>query len=101
MDTDQLSIETYNGILGEAEKLSHDLTTHYGMLSYECADEEEYIEKAEKLTKSFKKANAIDLDDLFWGNPPKKENFINTLNAILKNIDVIKLIPIDKRTYDL
>jgi len=30
MGTDDLSIEAYKGILIEAEKLSHDLTLHYG-----------------------------------------------------------------------
>ena len=55
MDTDDLSTETHSGILGEAEKLSHDLTLQYGMLSYECLNEQDYIDKAEKLTKSLKK----------------------------------------------
>lgn len=30
MDTDDLSKETYKGILGEAEKLTHDLILQYG-----------------------------------------------------------------------
>jgi len=33
MDTDDLSKEAYNGIIIEAEKLTHDLTLHYGLLS--------------------------------------------------------------------
>ena len=33
MDTDDLSRETYNGILIEAGKLTDDLTLHYGLLS--------------------------------------------------------------------
>ena len=100
MDTDDLSTETYSGILGEAEKLSHDLTLQYGLLSYKFLNEEEYINKAEKLTKSLKKANSNDLDEIFFGNPPCKEDFINTLNQILNNIDKIKHIPIEKRTFD-
>lgn len=43
MDTDDLSRESYDGILVEAEKLTHDLTLHYGLLSYNCKDETEYI----------------------------------------------------------
>ena len=50
MDTDDLSREAYNGILIEAEKLTHDLTLHYGLLSYDCKNESEYIDKAKKLT---------------------------------------------------
>ena len=51
MDTDDLSREAYDGILIEAEKLTHDLTLHYGLLSYSYNNEAEYIEKAEKLTR--------------------------------------------------
>jgi hypothetical protein len=99
MDTDELSTEAYRGILIEAEKLSHDLTLHYGVLSYKCKNEDEYIEEAEKLTRRFLKAKAYDLDEIFWGNPPPNESVKKTLNIILKNIEMIKSIPIDKRTY--
>jgi hypothetical protein len=53
MDTDDLSVEAYKGILIEAEKLTHDLTLHYGLLSYDCENEAEYLKKAAKLTKKF------------------------------------------------
>ncbi len=72
MDTDDLSRESYKGILIEAEKLSHDLTLHYGVLSGECKNETEYIDKAEKLTREIMQVEDWELDDLFWGNPPKK-----------------------------
>ncbi len=45
MDTDDLSREVYDGILLEAEKLTHDLTLHYGLLSSDCKNESEYIVK--------------------------------------------------------
>lgn len=41
MDTHDLSKESYQGILLEAEKLTHDLTLLYGVLSSEC--ETEYL----------------------------------------------------------
>lgn len=47
MDTDNLSKESYEGIIMESEKFTHDLTLHYGVLSYECENETEYIDKAE------------------------------------------------------
>jgi len=100
MDTDDLSRETYNGILIEAEKLSHDLTLHYGLLSYDCKDETEYNKKAEKLTRRIMKLKNYELDDFFWGNPPDKEELAITLNKILGNIEKIKAIPIEKRKYD-
>jgi hypothetical protein len=100
MDTDDLSKEAYNGILMEAERLAHDLTLHYGLLSSDCKNETEYIDKAGKLTKEIMQADEWELDDLFWGNPPDKENFIFTCKKILGNIENIKLIPIEKRNYD-
>ena len=41
----------------------------------------------------------IDLDDMFFGNPPKTKDFQMTLKKILDNIDDIGAIPIEKRTY--
>jgi uncharacterized protein YyaL (SSP411 family) len=99
MDTDDLSVEAYTGILDEAEKLSSGLTLHYGLLSYECSTEVEYIEKAENLTRRFLKSTASDLYGIFMDQPPKIENFMRTLKTILENIDLIKSIPVDKRTY--
>lgn len=100
MDTDNLSNEAYNGILIEAEKLTHDLTLHYGVLSYECKNEAEYLEKAEKLTREILEFEDYELDDLFWGNPPDNEKLNSTLRKILSNIEGVKRIPIEKRHYD-
>ncbi len=100
MDTDDLSIEAYDGILIEAEKLTHDLTLHFGLLSGDCRNETEYIDKAEKLTREIMQVDDWELDDLFWGNPPDKENLNSTLQKIISNIEKIKKIPIEKRHYD-
>ncbi len=100
MDTDDLSREAYDGILIEAEKLTHDLTLHYGLLSYSCNNEAEYIEKAEKLTMEIMEAEDYELDDLFWGNPPDKIKLDFTLKKILKNIEKVKSIPVEERNYD-
>jgi hypothetical protein len=100
MDTDDLSREAYNGILIEAEKLTHDLTLHYGLLSSDCKNETEYIDKLEKLTKEIMQVEDWELEDLFWGNPPDKVNLIFTCKTILENIEKVKAIPIEKRKYD-
>ncbi len=100
MDTDDLSREVYNGILLEAERFSHDLTLHYGLLSYDCNDETEYIEKADRLTKEIMECNDSELDDLFWGEPPHKEELNVVLKKILSNIEDVKRIPLKKRHYD-
>ncbi|HQH24369.1 MAG TPA: hypothetical protein PK627_08565 [Bacteroidales bacterium] len=101
MDTDDLSKEAYDGILIEAEKLTHDLALHYGLLSDDCKNETEYLDKAEKLTREIlKKADDFELEDLFWGNPPDKNKLINTCKKILKNIEKVKTIPLEKRKFD-
>lgn len=100
MDTDDLSREAYEGILIEAEKLSHDLTLHYGLLSGDCEDETEYLEKAEKLTKALLKVDADHLEDIFWGNALPKDKLDSTLNKILRNIEKIRKIPEEDRHYD-
>lgn len=100
MDTDDLSREAYSGILLEAEKLSHNLTLHYGLLSYDCNDETEFIDKAEMLTKAIMECKDDELDDLFWGEPPQKKKLNITLNKILSNIEVVKRIPFEERHFD-
>ncbi len=99
MDTDDLSREAYNGIIIEAERLTHDLTLHFGLLSYDCKNETEYIDKAEKLTQEILELEDYELDDLFWGNPPDKEKLNFTLRKIINNIEEVKHIPIEKRHY--
>jgi len=100
MDTDDLSREAYRGIIIEAEKLTHDLTLHYGLLASDCKNETGYIDKAEKLTQKILNFGDYELDDLFWGNPPDKEKLGFTLKTILKNIEKIKSIPIERRKFD-
>lgn len=103
MDTDDLSREAYSGILIEAEMLTHDLTLRYGVLSSECKNEEEYLQKAEKLTIQIMEIiETADyrLEELFWGNPPDKDELKSVLRKILKNIEKVKSIPVEKREYD-
>lgn len=75
MDTDDLSRKAYEGILIEAEKITHDLTLHYGLLSGDCKNEAEYIDKAEKMTREIMIADDWETDDLFWGNRRKGKNW--------------------------
>ena len=100
MDTDDLSREAYNGIIIEAEKITHDLTIHYGLLSSVCKNETEYIDKAEKLTYEIIELKEHELDDLFWGSPPEKEKLNIKLMEILSNIEQIRAIPVEKRKFD-
>ncbi|MCU4166756.1 hypothetical protein [Carboxylicivirga caseinilyticus] len=100
MDTDDLSKESYEGILIEAEKLTYDLTLQFGVLSGDCKNETDYVDRAEKLTREILQAEDWELDDLFWGNPPDREKLNFTLKKIIGNIEKIKKIPIENRHYD-
>ncbi len=100
MDTGDLSEETYRAIMIETELFNHDLTLQFGLLSSYCKDENDFIEKSIQLISEMKKYNDIDLDDMFFGNPPKMNNFHAALERILANIVELKKIPTENRTYD-
>lgn len=95
MDTDDLSEKTRVAILWEAEKFNHDLTLQFGLLSYECSNEEEYIKESLKLIRELKKCDMHDLDDIFFGNPPPKAEFLTALKKIEANIGALKSGKID------
>ncbi|MCX6309960.1 MAG: hypothetical protein NTY32_14465 [Bacteroidia bacterium] len=54
MDTDDLSKKAYRGILIEAERFTHDLTLHFGLLADKCKDEAEYLVKCRILIGKLK-----------------------------------------------
>ncbi len=99
MDTGDLSEETYRAIMIEAEMFNHDLTLQFGLLSGECKNEEEFIHKSLELIEEMKKYDEIDLDDMFFGNPPKIKDFHIILKKIIENIKEVKKIPPEKREY--
>jgi hypothetical protein len=102
MDTDELSNETYRAVILTSEMFNHDLTLHFGCLAMNCNNEEEYLLKAEQLIKECLEDENIEnlMDDMFFGNPPKQKDFKNTLNEIQYNINKVREIPINKRTFE-
>jgi len=100
MDTGDLSEETHRAIMVEAETFNHDLTLRFGLLSGYCKDEDDFIEKSILLIHDMKSYDEIDLDDMFFGNPPKMKNFHVALSKILNNIVEVKKIPSKNRTYE-
>ena len=100
MDTDDLSTETYRAILTEAEKFNHDLTLQFGLLSGDCKDEQEFIDKSTQLINGLKIAESEDLEDIFFGNAPNLTRLNKSLDKILDNIAKVKQIPISKRHFD-
>jgi len=102
MDTDDLSNETYKAVIITAEKFNHDLTLQFGCLAMECADDNEYLLEAEQFINGCLKTDNMDIlmDYIFFGNPPLKKDFINTLSKIKNNINKVREIPIEKRTFE-
>lgn len=100
MDTDDLSIDAYRGIIIEAEKFNHDLTLQFGLLSYDCSNEDKYLEKAMELIEEFKTYNSEDLPNIFYDKIPDLKSFKRTLETISNNINKIKRIPLAKRRFE-
>lgn len=86
MDTDDLSSKTYKAILVEAEKFNHDLTLQFGLLSYDCGNEQEYIREAKLLVNAIRNADDYEIDDIFFGNPPGRDELNKALDRIEQNI---------------
>jgi hypothetical protein len=100
MDTDDLSREAYKAIIIETERFSHDLTLQFGVLSYRCQDESEYIERSRKLAEKILVLEDYEIEDLFFGNSPPREQLEISLMKIIRNIEELNQIPINKRHYD-
>ncbi len=90
IDTGDLTDKTYEAIMIEAEKFNHDLTLQFGLLSYHCKDEKDFIQKSKKLITEMLKYDEDDIDDIFFGNPPPSKEFHKALNKISRNISNIK-----------
>lgn len=91
IDTGDLTDKTYEAILCEAERFNHDLTLQFGLLSYECKDETDYILKSKQLIDEMLIYDEVDLDDMFFGEPPAMKDFHEALHRILHNIDKLKI----------
>ena len=86
MDTGDLTDKTYKAIMIEAERFDHNLTLQFGLLSYECKDEPDFIKKSKQLINRMLKYGEGQIDDMFFGEPPNIIEFHKALNKILLNI---------------
>jgi len=102
MDTDDLSIETYKAIISAAESFHHDLTIEFGVLSYNCNTDDDFLQESESLINEW--LTEWDLEeviiDIFSQNPPSKYEFKSILEKILLNIKEVKQIPIRQRKFE-
>ncbi|OXA73149.1 hypothetical protein B0A56_13485 [Flavobacterium columnare NBRC 100251 = ATCC 23463] len=102
MDTDDLSIPTYNGIIIEAENFNHDLTIQFGLLASNCKDDNNFLNQTEKSIETWLKTDDFEdvIDDIFFGEPVDEIEFKNTLFKILANIQEIRNTPMNEREYE-
>jgi hypothetical protein len=101
MDTDNLSIPTYNGIIVEAEKFNHDFTLQFGVLASICKDDNDYLNKSEEMIKDWLKEDDFEeiIDEIFFGELVNEAEYKNTLLKILANIQDIRNTPMNLRLY--
>ena len=100
MDTDDLSTETYQAIIIEAEKYNHDLTLQFGLLASECEDEHEYIQSSLELIDYLRKGDKQFMFDVFFGDIPDTKTLNSVLDRISNNILKVQAIPLEKRHFD-
>ncbi len=74
MDTDSLSNETYEGILLTVDKYYPDLTSYFGAIASECNTEDDFLLKVLKEINVIMNADLDELDEIFYGVIPTKEN---------------------------
>lgn len=102
MDTDDLSRDTYDAIIIAAERFHHDLTLQFGVLSGSCDSEDKYLNASENMIKDWIDNWDINevIDEIFYDNPPSKNDFKKQLDRILQNITKVRQIPIEQRKFD-
>ncbi len=102
MDTDDLSIPTYKGIISEAEKFNHDLTLQFGVLASSCNDDDDYLNQSENLIKDWLQENDFEdiIDNIFFGQKVNEDAFRKNLNKILSHIAEIRKTPIELRGFE-
>jgi len=86
IDTDDLSDKTYQAIMAEADKFDDNLTLKFGLLSYGCSNEKDFIDQSVILIQEMLRYNDAEMEELFFGEPPTRKSFHKTLNKILENI---------------
>ena len=102
MDTDDLSIPTYKGIIIEPERFNHDLTLQFGVLASGCKDDDEYLNQGETMIKQWLTDEDFDIvaDDIFFGEPVDLDKFKATLEKLLENISEIRKKSMNEREYE-
>jgi hypothetical protein len=101
MDTDELSEETYKAVLVTAEKFNHNLTLQFGLLAYNCVNDDDYLQNAKQLIKEWRMDLTNSINEIFFDvKKPKVSSFENVLLKIENEIDKVFNIPVNKRKFE-
>lgn len=102
MDTADLSIPTYNGIIIECERYHYDLTLQFGVLASDCKDDDDYLNKAEAMINEYLADDDFDViaDEIFFGESVDLDAFRTMLEKLLVNISEIRKTPMNEREYE-
>ena len=103
MDTDDLSRDTYDAVVIEAEKFHHDLMLQFGVLAGSCSEEEEYLNKVQVMINDWLLNWDIQeiIEEIFYERWPNEIEFKKCLSIIIDNICLVKNIPIEQRKFDV
>lgn len=103
MDTNDLSRETHVAIINTAERFHHDLTLQFGVLASDCKTDDEYLDQSESMIKEWLTHWNLEevIMDIFFDDPPSKQNLKKILDKILRNIEKVRMVPIEQRKFDL
>ena len=99
MDTDELSEAAYEAVIVAAERFDHNLTLQFGLLSEDCEDENDFLEKSLELIDELKNLDPEELNDVFFGELPNVSQLKKTLDQIAQNINKVKTLPHKKRRF--
>lgn len=102
MDTNELSVEAYNGVILEAENFHHDLTAKFEIIAGGCDDEAVYLEECIKLINWYLSEWDPEelLADIFYEEPKTYEDLKDCLKRIQANIAAVKKIPYEVRRFE-
>ncbi len=101
MDTDELSTQAYNAVLIAAENFNHNLTLQFGLLSYRCENESDYLQKSIELIKEWSENIKDSIEEIFFDvEHPTKKQFKKVLDEISNNIAKVLEIPLEKRIFE-
>jgi hypothetical protein len=87
IDTDDLSSKTYKAVMVEAEKFDLILAQKFRLISGICKDEADFIIHVKWMIKQMLTYDEVEMDDMYFGEPPLKTEFHKALFRIMGNLN--------------